>query len=269
MPSVDPGYKYAWLIWSAAFLVPWALLFVARPALRRRMLWSSVLTAPFGLTEPLFVPEYWNPPSLFDLAHRTGFDIESLVFSFAIGGLAVAGYRALAPATERSFEHAALGSARHRWHTVALLSPFIVFVALLPVPWNPIYAGIGAMLAGAVATLLCRPDLLGGTLRGDLFSWRSTPCSCSASKACGRATSKRCGTCPTCCAGGRWAWSPKNCCSALSSACTGAACMSTSPGGKRLRCQRSQRVWACGEAVEVEYSISPARSASLTKTLKR
>ena len=75
MPAVDASYKYAWLIWSAAFLLPWAALFVARPALRRRMVWSSVLTAPFGLTEPLFVPEYWNPPSLFDLAHRTGFDI--------------------------------------------------------------------------------------------------------------------------------------------------------------------------------------------------
>lgn len=63
---------------------------------------------------------------------------------------------------------AAQGSARHRWHTAALLSPFIVFVALLPVPWNPIYAGIGAMLTAAVATLLCRPDLLRGTLIGGL-----------------------------------------------------------------------------------------------------
>ena len=166
MPSVDPGYQYVWLIWSAAFLLPWAALFIARPALRRRMVWSSVLTAPLGLTEPLFVPEYWNPPSLFDLAHRTGFDIESLVFSFAIGGLAVASYRALAPAPERSFDHQTHGSARHRWHTVALLSPFIVFLALLSVPWNPIYGGISAMLVGAVATLLCRPDLLRGTLIG-------------------------------------------------------------------------------------------------------
>lgn len=38
-----------------------------------------------GFTEPLFVPAYWNPPTLFDLAQRTGFDIESLIFTFAIG----------------------------------------------------------------------------------------------------------------------------------------------------------------------------------------
>jgi hypothetical protein len=42
---------------------------------------------PFGLTEPLFVPRYWDPPSLFNLAATTGFDIESLIFCFAIGGI--------------------------------------------------------------------------------------------------------------------------------------------------------------------------------------
>jgi hypothetical protein len=28
------------------------------------------------------VPEYWRPPSLFDLALKNGFDIESLLFAF-------------------------------------------------------------------------------------------------------------------------------------------------------------------------------------------
>ncbi len=91
MPSVDPSYHYVWLIWASVFLLPWTVLFVARPAIRRRMLWASALTAPFGLTELLFVPAYWNPPSLFDLAHRTGLDVESLILCFAIGGLAAAG----------------------------------------------------------------------------------------------------------------------------------------------------------------------------------
>jgi hypothetical protein len=42
---------------------------------------------PMGLTEPFFVPEYWTPPSLFNLTEKTGFDIESLIFSFAIDGI--------------------------------------------------------------------------------------------------------------------------------------------------------------------------------------
>lgn len=104
MPTVDPGFRYVWLIWASVLLLPWTALFVAWPALRRTMLWVSALTAPFGLTEPLFVTAYWNPPSLFDLAHRTGFDIESIIFFFTIGGLAAVAYRVLAPASEHVLE---------------------------------------------------------------------------------------------------------------------------------------------------------------------
>lgn len=43
------------------------------------------MSALFDLTESIFVPEYWNPPSLFDLAPRTSFDIESLIFCFGFG----------------------------------------------------------------------------------------------------------------------------------------------------------------------------------------
>jgi hypothetical protein len=50
-----------------------------------------------------------------------------------------------------------------------LAAPFIAFPLLYFFPWNPIYPGIVAMLIGAVATLLCRPDLktktwIGGVL---------------------------------------------------------------------------------------------------------
>lgn len=158
--------RYVWLVWSSAFLVPWGLLYWRLPAQRPAMRWASLFTAPFGLTEPLFVPEYWNPPSLFDLAQRTGFDIESLIFSFGIGGVAavlvngVTGRVATAvPPGER-----ALG--RHRFHRVALLGPFGVFVVLLPFGWNPIYPAITAMLVGAAASAWCRPELLRPTLAG-------------------------------------------------------------------------------------------------------
>ena len=71
--------QYVWLTWASSFLLPWLLLLWRYPAHRRVMLWASVLTTPFGLTEPLFIPRYWNPPSLFGLAQRTGFDLESLI----------------------------------------------------------------------------------------------------------------------------------------------------------------------------------------------
>lgn len=150
---------YVWLFWASAFLIPWALLFVAVAPHRRVMLWASFGTVPFGLTEPLFVPSYWNPPSLFDLAQATGFDIESLIFSFGIGGVGAVLYnivtRQYLSLVPRGFRRL----ARHRHHRLALATPFLVFGPLYLLPWNPIYAAVIAMAVGAVATAVCRPDL--------------------------------------------------------------------------------------------------------------
>ncbi len=162
-------YHYVWLIWSSAFLLPWIVLYAAFPAHRRAMWWASVFMAPFGLTEPLFVPAYWNPPSLFELAQRTGFDIESIIFSFAIGGIGGVLYnivtrKRLEPLRPEERHH-----SRHRWHRWALATPFALFPILYFLPWNMIYAGIAAMTAGAIATVLCRPDLKANTLAGGVL----------------------------------------------------------------------------------------------------
>jgi hypothetical protein len=163
------GDQYVWLTWASAFLAPWAALYLAFPRHRRNMLWASLFTTPFGLTEPLFVPKYWNPPSLFSLAQHTGFDIESLIFTFAIGGAAAVLYPILTVRGTQSMEIRERHQPLHRHHYKALASPFIAFPILNFLPWNPIYPGIVAMLIGAVATVLCRPDLktktwIGGAL---------------------------------------------------------------------------------------------------------
>lgn len=160
---------YIWLIWASAFLAPWLGLFAAVPRLRRRMLWASVFTTPFGLTEPLFVPEYWAPPSLFDLALRTGFDIESLIFCFGIGGVGAALYDIATRARMSVISHGERRLRRHRYHHLALAAPFIGFPLLYPFAWNPIYPAIVAMAIGVASTVVCRPDLarriwLGGVL---------------------------------------------------------------------------------------------------------
>lgn len=159
---------YVWLIWASAFLVPWLVLFAAFPHYRTTMWWASVMTAPFGLTEPIFVPAYWNPPSLFDLAQRTGFDIESLIFCFAIGGVGVSLYNIV---TGRTLETVGLpaGHSRHRYHGVALLIPVVAFPLLMLASWNPIYPAVLAMLLGALGTIACRPDLLPNTMIGGII----------------------------------------------------------------------------------------------------
>jgi hypothetical protein len=160
---------YVWLLWASAFLVPWLGLYIAVPRVRRRMLWASLFTTPFGLTEPLFVPEYWAPPSLFDLALRTGFDIESLIFCFGIGGVGSALYETVMRSDAAALTRHEPGAREHRYHRLALAAPFISFPLLYPFPWNPIYPAIVAMAIGIAATVACRPDLarriwLGGAL---------------------------------------------------------------------------------------------------------
>ncbi len=152
--------QYAWFIWSSGFLVIWTVFYLVKPSMRKQMLRMSFFTTPLGLTEPLFVPEYWNPPSLFDLAQRTGFDIESLMFCFAIGGIGTVLYEMLIPVRHATMNHQERHDPRHRFHLLALTSPVLVFVTLsLVTSWNPIYPGIMAMFTGAIASLLCRPDL--------------------------------------------------------------------------------------------------------------
>lgn len=161
--------QYVWLIWSGAFLLPWAAVYIGFPRHRKAMLWASLFTMPFGLTKPLFVPEYWSPPSLFDLARRTGFDIESLIFCFGVGGIAAVLYNIL---TGRSLKPVEAGERRrrlHRHHAIALAAPFVSYPLLNFIPWNPIYAAVVAMAIGGVATVLCRPDLLQSTWIGGLL----------------------------------------------------------------------------------------------------
>ena len=162
-------YHYAWLIWSSAFLLPWLALYLTNRLLRPAMWRASLATAVLGLTEPFFVPEYWSPPSLFELARRTGFDLESVIFAFAIGGLGVVLYQALTRTYPAPIAAARRSEPLHRFHRIALGVPFVAFVPLALFPWNVIYAALSALLLGSVASVLCRPSLAKQTLIGGML----------------------------------------------------------------------------------------------------
>jgi len=149
-----------WFVWTVSLMLVWLVVFVWHREGRKPMLWASLLTTPFGLTEPLFVPEYWSPPSLFDLALRTGFDIESLIFCFGIGGLGVALYDVIFRIEHTHMTDAEKHHHRHRFHIWILLLPLIVFpVFFFATTWNPIYVGSLSMFVAGLAALYCRPDL--------------------------------------------------------------------------------------------------------------
>jgi hypothetical protein len=126
------------------------------------MLGMSLITMPLGLTQPLFVPEYWYPPSLFDLANVFGFDIESLIFSFAIGGIGSVIYQLIFKSKTVMVSMTERSHMRHKLHRFILFIPLLTFVSLeLFTNLNPIYSGILGMFSGALSTLYCRPDLSG------------------------------------------------------------------------------------------------------------
>jgi hypothetical protein len=162
-------YHYVWLAWASAFLAPWIALYVANPFLRTVMWRTSAATAVFGLTEPIFVPGYWNPPSLFELAQRGGFDIESVIFSFAIGGIGATVYNMFTATHLAPIAFSQRREPLHRFHKIGLLTAPVAFVPLALLPWNVIYAVIVSLALGSVASVICRPRLARAAIIGGLF----------------------------------------------------------------------------------------------------
>ncbi len=159
-----------WLVFSLILLGIWFIIFILKKDIRKEMFLVSLFTMPFGLTEPLFVPEYWSPPSLFNLATKTGFDIESLIFSFAIGGIAAVIYEALFKFKHKKMSKHEMHSRRHRFHLFSLFSPLIVFLPLFFfTELNPIYSASIAMFVGGLSATICRPDLKNKIFIGGLI----------------------------------------------------------------------------------------------------
>jgi hypothetical protein len=150
--------KYAYLIGSAAAMLIWLTCWFHADVNRRTVILRvSAITGVWGLTQPLFVPVYWSPPSLFDLNRKIVFDIESVMFMFAAGGIAAAIYTGLR--TIRLPGELGRHDSR-QFERFALAVPPVVFVVLaVTTNLNPIYIAIVALLTGAAAGCWCRPDL--------------------------------------------------------------------------------------------------------------
>ena len=77
---------YGYLVFTGLLAALWLVIWIIRPDLRRKKVISSVASAPLGLANPMFIPEYWNPIVVYRIFGI--FDIESILFSFFIGGVA-------------------------------------------------------------------------------------------------------------------------------------------------------------------------------------
>jgi hypothetical protein len=126
------------------------------------MLWGTLLAAPFALTGFLFIPEYWSPPSLFNLAQRYGISIEDVLWSGAVGGIAssvseIAFHQRLEEMRQRSGE-------RKYGPLFVMIGVFVVLELLRPA--DSIFNMIIAFAAGAALIAVLRRDLIGRMTRG-------------------------------------------------------------------------------------------------------
>lgn len=69
-------------LWAGTYVL---LQLLHRVSEVREFWWGSFTCALLGVTKPLFVPEYWDPPSILKWGD---WDVESYLFCFATGGIA-------------------------------------------------------------------------------------------------------------------------------------------------------------------------------------
>ncbi|TGN14043.1 lycopene cyclase domain-containing protein [Leptospira ilyithenensis] len=84
--------RYNFLILSLIFSVPGILIYLFRKDLRKTIRILAVCSVPFGFTEFLFYPSYWEPVFLFNLVNYIGFGIEDLIFVIGLSAFTSTAY---------------------------------------------------------------------------------------------------------------------------------------------------------------------------------
>lgn len=82
--------KFAYLIYSLLFLSIWASIWLFRKDLRKKILLISTIIAPLGpLSGIWYLEDYWSPSTVANFI----FNIEDIIFTFAIGGITFSLYK--------------------------------------------------------------------------------------------------------------------------------------------------------------------------------
>ncbi|PYU14185.1 MAG: hypothetical protein DMG37_08160 [Acidobacteria bacterium] len=82
------NYHFAYLVGALLFDAAWLACYLIGKGYHPQIIWGTAITTPLALTSFLFVPQYWTPPSLFDLDARFRVGIEDFLWAGAVGGIA-------------------------------------------------------------------------------------------------------------------------------------------------------------------------------------
>lgn len=150
-----PSYHYSYLVGTFIFWVAWVLCSVLGRQYLSEIRWGTLIAAPMALTNLLFVPEYWTPPSLFDLDQKIRLGIEDFLWAAAVGGIAAVVGEILLK--ERL---ATVRKARHKRHYLPFVVAALVFVGLrFGFHWKTMNSTIVSLAACALLIAFMRPNL--------------------------------------------------------------------------------------------------------------
>ncbi len=158
------NYHYSYLVGVLIFGAAWVACYVLGTKYRAEIRWGTLISAPMALTSLLFVPEYWTPPSLFDLDQKIRVGIEDVLWAAAVGGIASVVAEILLKE-----KLSIIRKAARRRHFAPFVVLIVVFLALEF--WHPgktIYNTIIAFAMGAVVIAFLRSDLISTMLVGAL-----------------------------------------------------------------------------------------------------
>lgn len=156
MSNYLPGYHYSYLVGALIFWAAWVVCSLFGKSYRSEIRWGTLIAAPMALTSILFVPQYWTPPSLFNLDQRIRVGIEDFLWAAAVGGIASVVGELLLKETLST-----LRSQPRKRH----YAPFVFIVVLFIVLelWHPHKTMINTIVAfalGAVIIAFLRSDLI-------------------------------------------------------------------------------------------------------------
>jgi len=158
------NYHYSYLVGVLIFGAAWLACYLIGKSYRAEIRWGTLISAPMALTSILFVPQYWTPPSLFDLDQRVRVGIEDVLWAAAVGGIASVVAEILLK--ERL---SALRKGLRKRHFAPFIVVVVVFVVLqLGHPGKTIYNTIIAFAIGTAVIAVLRSDLIPTMLTGAL-----------------------------------------------------------------------------------------------------
>lgn len=151
-----PSYHYSYLVGVVIFWVAWIVCALLGKTYRSEMRWGTLIAAPMALTSLLFVPQYWTPPSLFDLDLKIRVGIEDFLWAAAVGGIA-----AIVGEISLGETLASIRQSRHKRHYAPFLVAAAVFLSLeFGLHWKTMTSTIVALTVCALVLAYLRSDLI-------------------------------------------------------------------------------------------------------------